>query len=93
MPPFYRRKFYVLNLRFWGEAHASPFLKYYNFSLNMWLEMRHKVHPCKKNLIFLRFFYILLIFLSEKIIFCYDYVKCNVFERYSYVFKMVNVWL
>ena len=32
-----------LNLWFWGEAHASPFLTYLKFSINLCLEVRHEV--------------------------------------------------
>ena len=37
-------KILCLNLCFWGETRASPYLIYLNFTLNLCLEVRHMPH-------------------------------------------------
>ena len=77
MPHLYQTKFYGLNLCFWDEAYASLFLRNLNFSFSLWLEVRHMPHPCETKLNVEFVLFILRIFLSEKIEFCFDCVKCN----------------
>jgi hypothetical protein len=57
MPHLYQTKIYVLNLCFWGEAHASPFLKKSQFVLKLVVRHETRASPYQTK------FYILKLYL------------------------------